>query len=151
MHTAKRSATQRDSSRHYGDERQGSVLCERSCRVLRAGRGHWHAAVSAPTCACGTARRRRGGTVSPKCCPTGQDADRLDSQGDALVRGGSSHVSRNGASRPALCVVGGRVGHRSEAWGGTRASLGRRGPGQRTGSCHEGAFARGKNTRVTRL
>ena len=115
MHTAKRSATQRDSSRHYGDERQGSVLCERSCRVLRAGRGHWHAAVSAPTCACGTARRRRGGTVSPKCCPTGQDADRLDSQGDALVRGGSSHVSRNGASRPALCVVGGRVGHRSEA------------------------------------
>ena len=66
---------------------QGAVLREETCRVLRAGRGYRHVALSAPTCACGTARRRRGGTVGPKCCPTGQDADRLDSQGDALVGG----------------------------------------------------------------
>ena len=73
--------------RRAGDEGQGAVLREESCRVLRAGRGYRYVALSAPTCACGTARRRRGGTAGSKCCPTGQDANRLHSQGDALVGG----------------------------------------------------------------
>ena len=46
-----------------GEEGQGAVLREETRRVLRAGRGYRYLALSAPTCACGTARRRRGGTV----------------------------------------------------------------------------------------
>ncbi|MGV7852442.1 tyrosine-type recombinase/integrase [Mycobacterium kansasii] len=44
--------------RRAGDEGQGAVLREETGRVLRAGRGYRYLALFAPTCACGTARRR---------------------------------------------------------------------------------------------
>lgn len=62
----------------------------------------------------------------------------LASEGDAVVGGCGSHVSRNCTRRPALCVVG------------ARASVGRYGPSQWTGRYYKGAFSRGPEPTLAR-